>query len=66
MKTWDFDHCHDCRRFRARRGKGLNNWGYTVTGPRGGEYHDEGHPFFHANRLTARPFILVVSFMLRY
>ena len=27
MTTWNFDHCHECRRFRVRRGKGLNNRG---------------------------------------
>jgi len=27
MTIWDFDHCIDCKRFRVRRGKGLNNWG---------------------------------------
>ena len=26
MKTWDFDHCLECRRFKIRRGKGLDNW----------------------------------------
>jgi hypothetical protein len=26
MTDWDFDHCHDCRRFSVQRGKGLNNW----------------------------------------
>jgi len=31
MKTWDFDHCHDCKRFRVRRGKGLNNWGCVLN-----------------------------------
>ena len=27
MIVWDFESCHDCKRFRVRRGKGLNNWG---------------------------------------
>ena len=26
MTVWDFDHCAECRRFRSRVGKGLNNW----------------------------------------
>jgi hypothetical protein len=27
MTVWDFDHCNDCKRFRTRSKKGLNNWG---------------------------------------
>jgi len=31
MSVWDFDHCTDCRHFRLRRGKGLDNWGCALN-----------------------------------
>jgi len=42
MTVWDFEHCADCRRFRARSGKGLNNWGCTLNSETPQEKRDFG------------------------
>jgi len=31
MTVWDFEHCIKCKRFRVRRGKGLDNWGCILN-----------------------------------
>lgn len=42
MTTWDFDHCLDCKRYKARSNKGLNNWGCAHNGATAKERRDFG------------------------
>ena len=42
MAVWDFDHCIDCRRFKARHSKGLNNWGCSLNNATAKERSDFG------------------------
>ena len=42
MTTWNFDHCHECKRYRVRRGKGLNTWGCAHNEANAKERRDFG------------------------
>jgi hypothetical protein len=42
MTTWDFDHCHECKRFSSRRGKGLNNRKCSLNNDTAQERRDFG------------------------
>jgi len=43
MKIWDYDHCHECKRFNLRRGKGLNNWRCDLNNGSAQERRDFGN-----------------------
>jgi len=42
MFTWDFEQCNECKRFRVRCGKGLNNWGCAHNEATATERHNFG------------------------
>jgi hypothetical protein len=42
MTEWDFDHCVDCKRFRLRRGRGLDNWCCSLNKETAQERQDFG------------------------